>query len=144
MKKSLRILLFSFICFFAISSRCLAVNIDMNLGSDNVSSLSNNVSVSSNIIGSGTTNDFLDNNLNSNITDDDYDQFGDEDYTAAANTISSRNTVSSTTSSSNIADRLQSLPESELGLTNILNILLIAVGVVLILLAIAIFIRLKK
>ena len=35
-------------------------------------------------------------------------------------------------------------PESELGLTNILNILLIAVGVVLILLAIAIFIRLKK
>lgn len=37
------------------------------------------------------------------------------------------------TTGSNIADRLQALPEFELGLTNILNILLIAVGVVLIL-----------
>ena len=38
---------------------------------------------------------------------------------------------------------ISSLPESSLGLTNILNILLITVGTVLILLAIAIFIRLK-
>ena len=38
---------------------------------------------------------------------------------------------------------LSSLPEASLGLTNILNILLIAVGILLILLAIAILIRLR-
>ncbi len=38
---------------------------------------------------------------------------------------------------------LSSLPEASLGLSNILNILLIVVGVLLILLAIAILIRLK-
>ncbi len=37
-----------------------------------------------------------------------------------------------------------SLPESELGLSNIINILLIAVGVILIFLAIAILIRLAR
>ena len=39
---------------------------------------------------------------------------------------------------------LSSLPESELGLTNILSILLIAVGLILILLGVAVLIRLKK
>ncbi len=43
-----------------------------------------------------------------------------------------------------ITDAYYDLPESQLGLTNILNIILISVGVVLILLGIAIFIRLKK
>ncbi len=39
---------------------------------------------------------------------------------------------------------LSSLPESNLGFANILNILLIVVGIILILLAIAILIRLKN
>lgn len=43
-----------------------------------------------------------------------------------------------------ISETYNNLPESQLGLTNILNIILISVGVVLILLGIAIFIRLKK
>lgn len=43
-----------------------------------------------------------------------------------------------------IADAYYNLPESQLGLTNILNIILISIGVVLILLGIAIFIRLKN
>lgn len=38
---------------------------------------------------------------------------------------------------------LSSLPEAELGLTNILNILLIVIGILLILLGFAILIRLK-
>ncbi len=42
-----------------------------------------------------------------------------------------------------IAETYNNLPESQLGLTNILNIILISVGIVLILLGIAIFIRLK-
>lgn len=39
---------------------------------------------------------------------------------------------------------LSNLPEANLGLNNILNVLLLAVGVLLILFAIAILIRLKK
>lgn len=45
---------------------------------------------------------------------------------------------------STLAEAYNNLPESQLGLSNILNIILISVGVVLILLGIAIFIRLKK
>ena len=52
----------------------------------------------------------------------------EEDYAA---------TVTSVTSLSN-------LPEANLGLNNILNVILIAIGFLLILLAIAILIRLKK
>lgn len=43
-----------------------------------------------------------------------------------------------------ISETYNNLPESQLGLANILNIILISIGVVLILLGIAIFIRLKK
>ncbi len=43
-----------------------------------------------------------------------------------------------------IVEAYNNTPESQLGLTNILNIILISVGVVLILLGIAIFIRLKN
>ena len=43
-----------------------------------------------------------------------------------------------------VVEAYNALPESQLGLTNILNIILISVGVVLILLGIAIFIRLKN
>ena len=66
------------------------------------------------------------------------------------NTVSNTtNTTSNTTSTdsnsgtdSATVTNLSSLPESELGLSNIINILLIAVGVILIFLAIAILIRL--
>lgn len=51
--------------------------------------------------------------------------------------IEESTTVTSVTSLSN-------LPEANLGLNNILNILLIAIGFLLILFAIAILIRLKK
>ena len=140
MKKSLKILVFSLICFFVISSSCLAVNIDMNL-SGNV------IDASSNTVSSEIVNDVNNTSSNSTVSNDDYDQFDDAEYTSntTTNTLAQNSSTSGTsTSSSSIGDRLQSLPESELGLTNILNILLIAVGVVLILLAIAIFIRLKK
>lgn len=43
-----------------------------------------------------------------------------------------------------VEETYNNLPESQLGLANILNIILISVGIVLILLGIAIFIRLKK
>jgi len=52
--------------------------------------------------------------------------------------------VDSSTKTNNNSSVFSTLPESELGLTNVLNILLIAVGFVLILLAIAIIIKLKN
>lgn len=57
------------------------------------------------------------------------------------NLQNSNTSVESNTSSP--LNALSSLPEVSLGLTNILNILLIAVGILLILLAIAILIRLR-
>ena len=56
--------------------------------------------------------------------------------------------AASSSASSNWEDynvsNINSMPESELGLTNILTILLIVIGILLILLAIAILIRLKR
>ena len=57
------------------------------------------------------------------------------------NLQNSNTSVESNTSSP--LNALSSLPEASLGLTNILNILLIAVGILVILLAIAILIRLR-
>lgn len=54
----------------------------------------------------------------------------------SANAPSSDNSPATTST-------VSSLPESDLGLTNILNIMLIVIGLLLILLAIAILIRLK-
>jgi len=71
---------------------------------------------------SNTAQNSIDNSVNTNSVDD----------TEMLNTQYSDPTVTS------------SLPEAELGLGNILNILLIVVGVLLILLGIAIIIRLKK
>lgn len=64
---------------------------------------------------------------------------------STTNSLSSSNTVTSTsTTSSTSVTNLNPVTESGLGITNILNILLIAVGVVLILLGIAIIIKIKK
>ncbi len=141
MKKSLKILVLCLIyVFFIFVENCLAVNIDMNLSSNLVNS--GNITDSESYNSTGYSND-------DNFNIDDLDDNALANYTSneVSNNDSASSNSTSTTPSSNrgssIADALQSLPESELGLTNILNILLIAVGVVLILLAIAIFIRLK-
>jgi len=52
-------------------------------------------------------------------------------------------TLESYNPSGTVISTLNSLPEAELGLTNILSIILIVIGILLILLAIAIIIRLK-
>jgi len=67
----------------------------------------------------------------------------------ASNVVDSNTSDTTTTvpgsysSSGSFVSSLNSLPEAELGLTNILSIILIVIGVLLILLAIAILIRLK-
>lgn len=126
MNKYLKILLVIFVCvFFFFTTNCFAVNIDMNLSSNLVNA--NTTNTSNDIVSEeNTTND------NNSVSNTDL------------NTGSNSNTADITSNRiSGTADALQSLPEAELGLTNILNILLIAVGVVLILLSIAIFIKLS-
>ena len=146
MNKSLKILVISLICsFLFFVTNCFAVNIEMNLVSNDLDSSSSNTSDdstvtaynnllddSSNIV----ANSGVDNEINGSTQ-------GSNTATASSNVVSEASS-SSTNRNVGIADTLQALPESELGLTNILNILLITVGVVLILLSVAIFIKLKK
>lgn len=66
---------------------------------------------------------------------------------SGVNPISDTTTLPQTYSSSSgstVTSTFNSLPEAELGLTNILSIILIVIGILLILLAIAIIIRLKN
>jgi len=62
-------------------------------------------------------------------------------YSHNTNTLSP-NTSNSQANSATVSS-LSQLPEASLGLTNILNIILIVVGILLVLLSIAILIRLK-
>lgn len=90
----------------------------------------------------------IDMNLASNLTDNTTNTTNNQDSLNNESTNSSTNNSTlantSTNTSSATVSTLSSLPESELGLTNILNILLITVGVILILLGIAIIIKIKK
>lgn len=66
-----------------------------------------------------------------------------------SNNVSSENSISAEDALADVATvtsvtSLSNLPEANLGLNNILNVILIAVGFLLILFAIAILIRLKK
>ena len=146
MNKSLKILVISLICsFFVFATNCSAVNIEMNLVSNELVSSSSNTSDNSTVT---TYNNLLDDSSNilaNNEVDNEINGStqGSNTTTASSNTVSEASS-SSTNRNVSVADTLQSLPESELGLTNILNILLITVGDVLILLSIAIFIKLKK
>lgn len=140
--KILKILVFSVLfVFVTLSVNCYAANIEMDLinttQQNNVESLSNNVESSS--------NEESRSNVMSNVALN----AGDETDLGTSSNIANANVAGNTqqeTARTNSASTstFNSLPESELGLTNILNILLIAVGVVLILLAIAIIIKLKK
>ena len=147
MKKSIKILLLIIVAFLFISSRCFAVNIEMNLTNNTAVASSNellsvdntasNFTTSSNVLapnGSNSDSNTLTNaEVNSDATTN----------SDLSNATLSGSTQSSTVSSANVSN-LSALPESDLGLTNILNIILIAIGFILILLAIAILIRLSS
>ena len=121
--KSLKIFLISMIFVFVVfATKCMAVNIDMNLGANLVDQIENVENTMSNSSSNTSSNSESAGNVQ------------------ASNQIGG-SVDSSTKSNSSV---FSVLPESELGLTNVLNILLIAVGFVLILLAIAIIIKLKN
>ena len=146
MNKSLKILVISLICIFLVfATNCFAVNIEMNLVSNDLDSSSSNTSDDSTVTAYNNLLDDSSNIVANSGVDNEIkgSTQGSNTATASSNVVSEASS-SSTNRNVGIADTLQALPESELGLTNILNILLITVGVVLILLSIAIFIKLKK
>ena len=127
MKKFLSyFMLFLIILCFILSTSVFAIDMDLvNNTSNNNSSVNNTVS-----------------NTNTNQISDD---FYDDDYVNDTDYIDDIDTeLPETNSPSAIVNTNSSLPEATLGLGNILNIVLIVVGVLLILLAIAILIRLKS
>ena len=142
MKKSIKILLLIIVAFLFISGRCFAVNIEMNLTNNTAVAPSNELLSVDNTASNSTTSS---NVLAPNGSNSDSNTLTNVDVNsgAATNSDLSDATQASTESSANVSN-LSALPESDLGLTNILNIILIAIGFILILLAIAILIRLSS
>ena len=64
-------------------------------------------------------------------------------FATEENSVSPEQALSQTSNITSVTS-LSNLPEANLGLNNILNVILISIGVLLILFAIAILIRLKK
>lgn len=136
MKKNIKFVLFILLMaliFITFMKHQSFAAIDLNINSNSNNSVSNSESGSNNTT---STNTSTTTNTNENLQA----QYGNELDTGSTRTSSS---MSDTSSAADVYS-LNSLPESSLGLSNILSILLIAVGVILILLGIAVLIRLKK
>lgn len=135
--KNVKFILLSiiFVLFLGITS-CYAVDLDLSddLG-DALLSNSTNASTNNSSVSGNSTNTNTNSSSNINPSNNTNDNSTNSSYT---------NTNSSSTNSSPSATVTNSMPESDLGLSNILNIFLIVIGVLLILLAVAILIRLKK
>ncbi len=116
MLKTIKIFVLAFILSFLTFNYVYAMDINMNLSNTNISTNSSSIQ---------NTNTAISNNNNTigNTTNNYYSPVSD-DYSVSLGTMND-------------------LPENELGFTNILNIILIVVGILLILLGIAIMIRLK-
>ncbi len=83
---------------------------------------------------------------NENTTNDEdnlLDEEEDDDIDPISNTASNSSTNTSTYQSNARVSTVSSIPEANLGLNNVLCVILIAIGILLILLAIAILIRSK-
>ena len=118
------ILVFTFCCSYVY-----ATNIDLNLPgitSENNEQTSNNVEPAS--------NEQTSNNINNST---------ENDFNTVDNTVDNSITTPSTPTETLQPSGVSTSAETELGITNIINILLITVGVILILLGIAILIRLR-
>ena len=127
--KNLKFIVLSiiFVLFLGITS-CYAVNLDLSddLEDDLYSNSSNSNTNSSNY------NMYDDNTTNTNSNSNS----SNTSNNAISNNSTNMNTT--TTNSTPSATVTNSMPEGDLGLSNILNIFLIVIGVLLILIAIAI------
>lgn len=124
-----------FILLFCMNN-CISNAETTNLYNDVENEQTSNSSSNTTSDNSTSTNETDDNSTEEN--DDDIDLF---DHTETSNRTSSPTPPASTTARVNT---VSSVSEANLGLNNVLCIILIALGVLMILLAIAILIRLKK
>ena len=120
MSKIFKITLILFVILSSIYSFSLATDIDMNITADD----------------NDTTENLTTNTITNTVNNNRIENEEAEDSSNVTNTDNGFTTITSVDKSSTQDDGL--------GLSNILNILLIVVGVVLILLAIAILIRLHS
>ena len=132
MSKTKRIILFLIITIFVLGfNLCYAVDLNMTNDDD----LLDDIDSASNTYNENSSNSRLRNsNTTTNSIDDEDEDIYDND--AVNTSLSDTSNIPSTT--------VTNVNSSGLELTNILNILLIVIGVLLILLSIAILIRLKK
>ncbi len=122
--KKVKIIFILFIILIGINTIVLATDINMNLPSDDVTTYEN---------GTGTNN--IDDTTSTNEIQND-----NRDITDATDMSEPQDDVGGTAAPSDVS----SIAQENMSFSNILNILLIAVGVILILLAIAILIRLRS
>ena len=124
MSKIFKTLVSFFILIFSISTLVLATDINMNLSNQNDTVIDGNA-VDSN----STDSNELINDTSSDVTNE------------TTNTVDTfqQDSLSGTVAPSSVS----SIAQENMSFSNILNILMITVGVILILLAIAILIRLK-
>ena len=133
-KKLLRTIIFVIIMLFVLSNSAIAmevVNWDDSDVEERISETADDSRVSEEVadeeeVPIGSTNEDVDGNASSNA--------------AAGKTVTSS---TSTSQPSKTYSTVATIPEANLSLNNILNVILIAVGVIIILLAIAILIKLK-
>ena len=129
------ILIFGVILFFIFNINVMATN-DQELNNEVATGETQNENNNSDNVNNNVTNDAVAHNEDVGSTGSDYEN---------ETTFSPQEPESATSSTRQINSysTISSLPEANLGLNNILNVILIAVGVIIILLAIAILIRLK-
>lgn len=131
MKKKLFIFTLIFSVIIALNSLVFATDIVMNLNNSNSATQTNAGNTST---ASGNTADSSSNT----VTSTDNSVVDDTVYSSSSSSTSSTPDEPSVTTTSSYED------SGELSITDMINIILIVVGVVLILLGIAIIIKLKK
>lgn len=146
--KIFKVLLISMIMILLLGFNfCYAVDLnsvdDLTSGFSSDEQTSNN-SADDNAVTSNSTSSDNTNTSNNTSNTSDNNTATDNSANTTSNTSSNYNSTTSENTSTPSASVTNALPESDLGLTNILNILLIVIGTLIILLAIAILIRLKR
>ncbi len=129
MKKFLKITLLAMLLLFITYTFIYAINMDLsnnaNISNTEVENNAGNSAVSENDIGNNSVS-----NLENNISN---------------NSLSSANSINNNNQTPNISTNVSTnYQETTLGLSEYLNIAIIVIGVLLILLAVAILIRLKN
>lgn len=139
MSKFSKIVIFLLTILLSICTFSLATDINMNITEQSNTSNGGNVSIYSNNINSNNYNNTVNQNITSNDTN------SSNRVTNSSNLDRNLSTSTETeTSQTQVRNISKNDSDDALGFSNILNILLIVVGVVLILLSIAILIRLNS